>query len=100
MLARDVANLEHENRALRSALEELKGKMEEGSVAKPRSCQYCRNYIQHYKKAGTGREAVYTPVNSGFCLSGVPACRGGKKRPEPGDTCQYFELGTPETRSI
>lgn len=74
---------------------ELKGKMEEGSVAKPRSCQYCRNYIQHYMKAQTARGAEYRPINAGHCVNGVPACRGGKKRPAPGDTCQYFELGTP-----
>lgn len=100
MLAREIANLEHENKVLRDALEELNRKMEKGSVAKPKSCQYCRNYIQYYRKSGTGHDAEYVPIRYGHCISGVPICKGGKKRPVPEDTCPYFELGTRDTRSI
>lgn len=90
MLAREVARLENENEALKKALLELSEKMEQNAALKPKSCQYCQHYKQHYVKNGTG----YMAINSGFCLCGVPICkRGGKREPAPGDSCRFFELG-------
>lgn len=97
MLSREIENLEYENRVLKEALEEIKKKMDQNEVVKPKSCQYCKNYIQHYRKVTQGCCAEFVPVNDGYCLSGVPICRGGKKRPKPDDTCQYFEIGTQDT---
>ena len=56
MLSKEVSKLEYENAALRSTLEELKQKMEEGAVSKPKSCQYCKYYVQHYIKGGSGHQ--------------------------------------------
>ena len=100
MLSREIANLENDNRALKDELEELKKKMEQGTVVKPKSCQYCRNYIQHYRKAIRSCSEEYIPINDGHCLSGVPISKGGKKRPKPHDTCQYFEFGTRDVRNL
>lgn len=100
MLSREIANLEHENRVLKEALEELKKRMEQNEVMKPKSCQYCKNYIQHYRKETRGYSTEFVPVNDGYCLNGVPTCKGGKKRPKPDDVCQYFEIGTPDTRNL
>lgn len=100
MLSREIANLERENRVLKDALEELRAKMEENGAAKPKSCQYCKNYVQHYRKGMPGDREAYVPVNDGYCLSEVPVCKGGKRRPKPDDTCQFFELGTPGTRRL
>ncbi|MCI9142798.1 MAG: hypothetical protein HFH87_09270 [Lachnospiraceae bacterium] len=98
MLSNEIANLERENRILKDALEELSKKMDQNTVVKPKSCQYCKNFIQHYRKEERGYTAEYVPVNSGFCVSGVPAYKGGKKRPAPDDTCPYFEIGTHDTK--
>ena len=92
MLSREIANLEYENRVLKDALEELKKKMEQNTVVKPKSCQYCIEEGVY--------SADYVPVYSGFCVSGVPAYKGGKKRPAPDDTCPYFEIGTQNTKSL
>lgn len=97
MLAQEIMKLERENRALRSALEEISSKIEQNKVLKPRSCQYCKNYIQHYKKDG---QENYVPINYGHCICQVPVSKGRKKNPIPDDTCPYFELGTYETRNI
>ena len=48
MVSNEVKRLEHENYLLRSALEEIQEKMNNNAVAKPKSCQYCKYYIQHY----------------------------------------------------
>ena len=97
MLDEEIIKLERENRALRRALEEINSKMEQNKVLKPKSCQYCKNYIQHYRKEGQGN---YVPINCGHCVCQVPVSKGKKKRPVPDDTCPYFELGTYETRAI
>lgn len=97
MLAQEIMKLERENRALRRALEEINSKIEQNKVLKPKSCQYCKNYIQHYKKDG---QENYVPINYGHCICQVPVSKGRKKNPMPDDTCPYFELGTYETRNI
>ena len=97
MLAQEIIRLERENRALRSALEGLNSKIEQNKVLKPKSCQYCKNYIQHYRKEG---QETYIPINYGHCICQVPVSKGRKKNPVPEDTCPYFELGPYETRAI
>ncbi len=90
MIAERVRELEHENVQLRNTLIELARKMEQGEVLKPKSCQYCRNFVQHYRKETNGR---YEPIYAGHCTSRVPIKKGGKKNPVPDDICPYFELG-------
>lgn len=89
MLAQDVLNLEKENIRLKTELEDLKEKISSGSVAKPKSCRYCRHYIQHYGKSG----GTYYEIHAGHCTCGVPVKKGGKRLPVPDDSCQYFEVG-------
>ncbi len=93
MIAERVLELEQENVQLRNTLMELARKMEQGEVLKPKSCQYCRNFVQHYRKETNGR---YEPVYAGHCTSRVPIKKGGKKNPVPDDICPYFELGQRE----
>lgn len=94
MLSREISKLEQENITLKRELEELRRKMENNEVAKPRSCQYCRNYIQHYIKGGAASTKEYIPICAGHCTCGVPVSKGRKKNPRPDETCPYFELGT------
>ena len=58
MLAERVLELEQENVQLRNTLIELARKIEQGEVLKPKSCQYCRNFVQHYRKETNGRYNV------------------------------------------
>lgn len=100
MLSNEIKQLESENTVLKHALEELSKKMEQNKVLKPKSCQYCKNYIQHYIKGGRGFQSEYTPIYDGHCTSGVPIRKGGKRKPKPDETCPYFELGTIDTKYI
>ena len=97
MLSKKVQKLERKNYVLEEALKELSEKMEQNQVAKPKSCQYCKHYVQHYIKGGIGYLSEYTPIHDGHCICGVPIKRGGKRRPKPDDTCAYFEIGTLDT---
>ena len=94
MLSNDIAKLKCENEILREALKELNQKMENGEVSKPKSCQYCKHYAQHYIKGGIAFTKEYVPIYEGHCTVGVPIKKGGKKKVTPEDTCLYFELGT------
>lgn len=89
-----IAKLESENRILREALQELNQKMENNEHIKPKSCQYCKYYVQHYIKGGIMFNKEYVPIYQGHCVAGVPMKKGGKKEISPNDTCLYFELGT------
>ena len=101
MLSNEVTKLEQENRALKKALRELKEKMEKGNILKPKSCQYCAHYMQHYiKTSGIPFGEGYSPIYAGHCIKGVPVKLGGKRNPKPDDTCPYFEFGTHDTRDI
>lgn len=100
MLAQEIKNLENENYALKEALKELSRKMEQNEAVKPKSCQYCKNFIQHYIKDGTSYRDEYTPIYDGHCTSRVPICKGGKRNPTPDDTCPYFEFGTYEMKYL
>lgn len=100
MLAQEIRKLENENYVLKERLQELSKKMEQNKVVKPKSCQYCRHYAQHYIKGGRGYMKEYIPIHAGHCTSGVPISKGGKRKPVPDDTCPYFEIGTFETKHI
>ncbi len=97
MIAERVRELEQENTHLRKALKELTSKIKQGEVSKPKSCEYCRNFVQHYRKETNGR---YEPIYAGHCTSRVPIKKGGKKNPAPDDTCPYFELEAVEKKYI
>jgi len=98
MLSSEIRELENENYNLKKALQELADKMEGNAILKPKSCQYCKNYIQHYAKGLFGSSTEFSPVYAGHCVSGVPVKKGGKKSPTPDDTCPYFEFGIKEMR--
>ncbi|MCM1427335.1 MAG: hypothetical protein NC118_12080 [Eubacterium sp.] len=100
MLSDKIAELEHENIILKDALEELGKQIEQNGVRKPRSCQYCKNFIQHYMKYRYDGNVVYSPINAGHCISRVPIKNGGKKNPSPEDTCPFFEVGIYEMRHV
>ncbi len=100
MLSTEIRQLESENAALKNALGELSKKMEQNEVLKPKSCQYCENYIQHYIKGGKRYRSEYIPIYDGHCASGVPIRKGGKRNPKPDETCPYFELGTPDIKHL
>lgn len=89
MIAREVRRLEEENQELKFRLVELmKKKAEELGGARPKSCRFCKYYMQHYIKSRGEYQEIYT----GHCVKGVPICKGGKKSPVPDDSCMYFEL--------
>lgn len=101
MLSNEVTKLEQENRNLKRAIYELKTKMEQGNALRPKSCQYCRYYMQHYvKTSGYPFQKEYSPIYEGHCVRGVPVKKGGKRSPRPDDTCPYFEFGTQDTRDV
>lgn len=100
MLSQEIAAIERENRALKEVIRELKEKMERAEVPKPKSCQFCKNYVQHYIKGGAAFTSKFVPIDEGHCISGVPIKKGGKRRPSPEDTCPYFELGTMNTNFL
>lgn len=100
MVSKEVGKLEYENHIFKKALEELQEKMENNEIAKPKSCQYCKYFVQHYIKGGY---PVYTKdyleIDEGHCTRSVPVKKGGKRTPKPNDTCPYFEIGTRKMRT-
>ncbi|MCM1400327.1 MAG: hypothetical protein NC225_12700 [Clostridium sp.] len=78
MLSQEIMELEHENIVLKEALEDIKRKMENNEVQKPKSCQYCKNYVQHYIKGGRTYKSEYVPINDGHCTCRMPIYRGRK----------------------
>lgn len=100
MLSNEIKELEHENILLKDALEELGKKMEQNKVQKPKSCQYCKHFIQHYMKETYNGDTVYFPIYDGHCANRVPIGKGRKRKPSPEDTCPFFEMGTHEMRLL
>ena len=101
MLAQEIRKLENENYVLKEQLKELSKKMEQNEVVKPKSCQYCKHFIQHYMRDRSGvHRQEYTPIYAGHCTSGVSISKGGRRKPTPDDTCQYFEIGTHEAKYL
>lgn len=99
MLSAKIMELENENYVLKEALNELEKKMEQNEVVKPKSCQYCKYYVQHYIKGGLNYRAEYTPIYDGHCTKGVPIKKGGRRNSKPDDTCMYFEIGSLDMRN-
>lgn len=82
MLSNDVRQLENENHRLREALSSMEKKLGEENI-KPKACECCKFYIQHYVKIGER----YAETYCGHCT------HGRVKERKPKDTCKYFELG-------
>lgn len=100
MLSEQIRKLESENRTLREELSELKRKMEADELPKPKSCKYCKNFVQYYIKGGRAYTSEYVPIYNGHCLCDVPISKGKKRNPKPDDSCPYFELGNHENRTL
>ncbi len=100
MLSQEIAAIERENRALKETIRELKEKMERAEVPKPKSCQFCKNYVQHYIKGGVAFTSKFVPIDEGHCVSRVPIGKGRKRQPSPEDTCPFFELGTENSKFL
>ena len=83
MLSVDVRKLEDENKRLKEAIKQMEVKFEEEQL-KPKSCEFCKFYIQHYVKV----EGKYLMTHCGHCTHGKVKDR------KPKDSCEYFELGT------
>lgn len=83
MLSIKVMDMENENEKLKKEIETLKMRLGETPVKQ--TCEFCRNFRQHYIKSG----GSYIAVCSGHCT--CLAKRGGKKGKNPNDTCQYYE---------
>ncbi len=66
----------------------LSEQIAELELEKPKKCEKCKYYIQHYGRTVTG---VYFKLYTGHCTCGVPVKqRRGKKEPTPDDTCSCF----------
>ncbi len=99
MLSNEIKALEQENFILKQALKELEDKMNNNEALKPKSCQYCKYYVQHYIKGGYPMyDKEYVEIYEGHCMRGVPISKGGKRKTTPNDTCPYFEIGTKKMR--
>ena len=84
-LSEQIAELELENKELKELLKQVNE-----DVAKPKKCEKCKYYIQHYGRTVTG---IYFKLYTGHCTCGVPIKqRKGKKELLPDDTCSCFEL--------
>lgn len=81
MLAQEVRNLENENAALRETIKVMQKQFAD-KQPKPKACEYCRFYIQHYVKMGCS----YGKTHCGHCT------HGRIKDRKPDNTCEYFEL--------
>lgn len=92
MLERETEKMVAENEALKKAVEDLKEKIETETVAKPKSCTYCKNFVQHYRKEGN----QYYKVYCGHCVAGKPR---RKKERKPDETCEFFEFGSYGSRA-
>lgn len=89
MLAQDVKNLENENYRLKETIKVMQSKFDEEEL-KPKACEYCKFYIQHYIKVGGN----YSQTYCGHCT------HGRVKDRKPSDTCKYFEFGNYDTKRI
>lgn len=83
MLSNEIRKLESENQSLREALKTMQVNFEK-EKQRPRACEYCKYYLQHYVKVDGG----YKPTYCGHCVHGRV-----KKRVKD-ESCQYFEVGT------
>ena len=89
MLSNDVRKVEQENEQLKEALRELSKKLAADQI-KPKACEYCKFYAQHYVKVSCN----YAKTYCGHCT------HGRIKERKPDNTCKYFELGKWEIKNI
>lgn len=100
MLSTEIAKLEQQNQKLKAMLDDMIQKEKEGQIVKPKSCQYCRHFMQHYIRQIQSNGTIYQPIYDGHCTRGVPISKGGKRRPKPDETCLYFEAGPHEAKYL
>ena len=82
MLSAEIRKLENENMALKDTLEMMQRSLAKKEELKPKACEHCKFYMQHYVKVGT----VYVKTYCGHCT------HGRKKERTPSDTCKYYEF--------
>lgn len=88
MLSSEVRALESENRALKKAIEKLDMKYRE-TDQRPMACEFCKFYLQHYIHT----DGHFMKTGCGHCVHG----RCKTRTPET-KSCEYFEMGTYESR--
>lgn len=66
MLSAEIRKLENENEALRDTLEMMQKSLAKKEELKPKACEHCKFYMQHYIKVGT----VYQKTYCGHCTHG------------------------------
>lgn len=81
MLAENVLQMEQDNERLRAENEELRRLLGE-DLPKPKNCEACKFYIQHYVRCGL----QFTKTYAGHCVHG----RNKDKKPD-NKNCQYFQ---------
>ena len=91
MLANEVKNLEKENEALKYENGLLRKRLEDNPDRKPKLCKECKFFMQHYGKDGRG----YFEINAGHCVAGKRL-----KDRSADATCEYFEFGNYELRTM
>ena len=85
MLSDKVQKLELENKRLATIIADIT----KSDVPKPKYCEQCKHYIQHY---GRDEYGIFFMLYTGHCTCGVPAGkRKGKSSPTSEDTCLCFE---------
>lgn len=82
MISIEVQKLEQENEALKMEVEKYKAELGR-ELSKPKDCEHCQFYIQHYVRVGNSYGKTYC----GHCV------HGRTKNRKPEDTCQYFKFG-------
>ena len=92
MLANEVKSMEKENEALRYENALLKKRLESDPERRPILCKDCKFFMQHYIKSGRS----FSAIGIGHCVAG----RGTKNREAYGKTCDYFEFGDYELRTM
>lgn len=80
-LSTKVNELEQENETLKEELERLKQFY--GDDYKPKRCQECKHFNQHYIRCGVH----YFKIDEGTCNAG----RRMKKKAAEDERCQFFE---------
>lgn len=91
MLSREIQRLEKENLLLKEELRELGVRMNNNVVAKPKSCQYCKHFVQHYIKINPS--GSFTAIYDGHCVRCCSKKYGRIRKTNVDETCQFFELG-------
>lgn len=92
MISSEVRKLESENMALREALRDLTVRIEQGETEKPKRCEFCVHFVQHYIKDDYSYKPAFTPIDEGHCSR--RAKTRTRRGTTPDATCKYFELGT------